>query len=143
MSGTPCPKCGSSTDLVGSKLVCGECYWVFDAASGPANAKSEPQLSSAPKPKLSKDPNAPLPKIDQGPPATLAPRVCPKCSAETADVGGRLVCGTCYWVGDGTKLEVVVASPSATDANQPDLRAFGVLVIVILVVIMVFLGLRH
>lgn len=113
MSNIPCPKCGAATDLVGSKLVCGECYWVIDSVqSAPAQSKK-----SAARP--SKDPKAPPPNLTPGPAANVLPGKCPKCNGDTTDVGGKLVCDVCYFVFDST------SAPPARGGSTPTVAARG------------------
>jgi len=132
MTDLPCPKCGAKMESVGAKMVCSECYHVAD----PGAAAAAPP--AAPKPP--KDPNAPLPTFTQAPPAALAPGVCPKCNGQTSDVGGRLVCGQCYWVVDQGKTPVPTASTS-TQAAPPafSMAHFGIIVTIIFAVILVFM----
>ncbi len=156
MSDNPCPKCGAATEDIGSKLVCGECYWVFDKY-GPAPKKGKvvdvptPQRPQS-APVLSKDPKAPLPIISQAAPVAQDPTKCPKCSGETTDVGsGRLVCGDCYWVIEPTKAPVGKAkssfAPTATEEGEEGAlsgKAVGGMVLIIMLILMiVILAIRH
>ncbi len=102
----PCPKCGAESDDVGSKYVCGQCYWVFDKAStlGVAPIPSRVDIPKPQRPTMSRDPQAPLPNLQPAPapsPAlstapVAAPTVCPKCSGNLVDISGKFVCEKCF-----------------------------------------------
>ncbi|HEY9720238.1 MAG TPA: hypothetical protein V6C69_22350 [Trichormus sp.] len=130
MSDLPCPKCGGKMDGVGSKLVCGDCYHVVDQ-NAPA-----PQAA----PKVAKDPNAPLPTFAEAPAATLAPGVCPKCNGQTSDVGGRLVCGQCYWVVDQGRAPLMPSPMATSQTAAPggfSMMHLGIIITLFFLVILV------
>ena len=121
-------------DGVGAKMVCSECYHVTDLGAAPAGGQSAAPQAAAPK----FDPNAPLPTFSQAPTAALTPGICPKCSGQTSDVGGRLVCSQCYWVVDQGRATFSNTSQPVTSAGIT-VPQLGIVVTVIFVVIMVFM----
>ncbi len=119
-------------DGIGSKLVCGDCYHVVDQNAPPPEAA----------PKIAKDPNAPLPTFAQAPTATLAPGVCPKCNGQTSDVGGRLVCGQCYWVVDQGRSPLMPTPMATSQTGAPggfSVVHLGIIITLFFLVILVIM----
>lgn len=101
----PCPKCGAESDDIGSKYVCGECYWVFDKGSTLGTAPMRPSIEvptpqrpaappQAPRPAMQL--SAPGPAQTPAPAPAAAPTVCPKCSGNLINMSGKFVCEKCF-----------------------------------------------
>jgi hypothetical protein len=156
MSDTPpCPKCSGATDDIGSKYVCGECYWVFDKG-GPAPKAGKVNVPTPQVPKNAstfRDPKAPLATFSQpaSAPAPVAPGTCPKCGSKTTDIGGKFVCDECYWVIDQPSTAAAKTSPfaprPAADATEDGALSpkaiAGVALIILLILMIVILAIRH
>ncbi len=101
----PCPKCGAESDDVGSKYVCGECYWVFDKGSTLGAAPMRPSVEVPTPQRPTMAPQAPRPTLQPAIPSqapapapapSAAPSVCPKCSGNLINMSGKFVCEKCF-----------------------------------------------
>ncbi|MBS1952852.1 MAG: hypothetical protein JST89_01565 [Cyanobacteria bacterium SZAS-4] len=126
MMSVPCPKCGADSDDVGSKYVCGQCYWVFDKGStmgaAPMRPSAEmptPQRPAAPPqaPRPAMQLSAPGPAPGPAPAAAGAPTVCPKCSGNLINMSGKFVCEKCFHSVD--PAEAAAARPGAQPSAAP------------------------